>query len=301
MLRLLPLDHRVRRLLPLICLLGAVACTPQPRQMQPPDILACQPMPPHPSASLCAIQPGNAYSLWFLVDDGMVQQLPIDMLEANLAGFSISPSGNFVAFISTGEGHPLVQLYFTGMLLSDGRIEYLQGWDPYPGYIDIAGWEGDDLILVSDMPLHTDYDRYADIIDTAEYHFRWNVAHPKLELIKKIVAEAGPDFPIIYFPDDSLSLPDAEKEKLDRVAVDLQREGSPDLTLVGHTDERGTEGYNLAQGERMARVVRDYLVIRGVAGGKLTILSLGESSPIDPGHDEAAWRSNRRVELVWEP
>jgi len=69
------------------------------------------------------------------------------------------------------------------------------------------------------------------------------------------------------------------------------------VTIEGNTDERGSEEYNLALGERRANSVQRYLVDLGVPSSRLTVVSFGESKPRAMGHDESAWRYNRRVEF----
>jgi len=66
------------------------------------------------------------------------------------------------------------------------------------------------------------------------------------------------------------------------------------ITVEGNTDERGTEEYNLALGERRANAVKRYLVDLGVPSSRLRTVSFGELRPAVPGHDESAWRYNRR-------
>ena len=73
------------------------------------------------------------------------------------------------------------------------------------------------------------------------------------------------------------------------------------IVLGGHTDERGTTEYNLALGERRSDAVRRYLIQLGADPQKLKSLSFGKERPADPGHNEAAWAKNRRVELAPEP
>ena len=70
------------------------------------------------------------------------------------------------------------------------------------------------------------------------------------------------------------------------------------LLVEGHCDERGTEQYNLALGERRAAIVRDYLATLGVESSRIRIVSYGEERPFDEGHDESAWSKNRRAHLV---
>ena len=69
------------------------------------------------------------------------------------------------------------------------------------------------------------------------------------------------------------------------------------ITLEGHTDERGTEEYNLALGEQRANAAKQYLVDLGAPASRMITVSFGEGSPAVQGHDESAWRWNRRVEF----
>ena len=69
------------------------------------------------------------------------------------------------------------------------------------------------------------------------------------------------------------------------------------ITVEGNTDERGSEEYNLALGERRAMAVKRYLVDLGVPGSRLRTVSFGEAKPAVPGHDESAWRYNRRSDF----
>ena len=69
------------------------------------------------------------------------------------------------------------------------------------------------------------------------------------------------------------------------------------VTLQGYCDERGSEEYNLALGERRASSVKRYLETLGIPAGRLDTVSFGEADPAVPGHDEAAWRWNRRVQF----
>jgi peptidoglycan-associated lipoprotein len=74
----------------------------------------------------------------------------------------------------------------------------------------------------------------------------------------------------------------------------------PDLNLLveGHCDERGTEQYNLALGDRRANSAKDYLVTLGIDSSRIRTVSYGEERPFDEGHDEASWAKNRRAHLV---
>lgn len=72
------------------------------------------------------------------------------------------------------------------------------------------------------------------------------------------------------------------------------------VVIEGHCDERGTNEYNMALGDRRAQSAKTYLVDLGIAADRLTCISYGEERPLDPGHNEAAWAKNRRDQLVIE-
>jgi peptidoglycan-associated lipoprotein len=78
----------------------------------------------------------------------------------------------------------------------------------------------------------------------------------------------------------------------------LLKDHSSKLVLEGHCDERGTDEYNLALGQRRADAVKNYLADLGVSAAAMSTVSYGEERPFDPGHDEAAWSKNRRVHFL---
>jgi len=69
------------------------------------------------------------------------------------------------------------------------------------------------------------------------------------------------------------------------------------LRVAGHTDDRGSDEYNIALGQRRAVTVREYLAARGVDASRLDVVSFGEEMPAVPGEDEGAWAQNRRAEF----
>jgi peptidoglycan-associated lipoprotein len=75
---------------------------------------------------------------------------------------------------------------------------------------------------------------------------------------------------------------------------------NPDALILieGHCDERGTNEYNLALGDRRAKATMDYLAARGVAGARLTTISYGEERPVCAGHTAACWDRNRRAHFL---
>ena len=102
----------------------------------------------------------------------------------------------------------------------------------------------------------------------------------------------------IYFNFDSADLSEASRSALSKNAELLAKQPSVKLRIEGNCDERGSDEYNLALGERRAKAARDYLVNLGVQPDRLSVISYGEEKPADPGHDEAAWTKNRRDEFV---
>lgn len=102
----------------------------------------------------------------------------------------------------------------------------------------------------------------------------------------------------VYFDFDRANIKSGQRTKLDQVAQCLA--GDPNaatVMLTGHADERGTEEYNLALGERRAEAAKRYLVNKGAPSGKLDTVSYGESRPAVNGSNERAWSKNRRVEF----
>jgi peptidoglycan-associated lipoprotein len=102
----------------------------------------------------------------------------------------------------------------------------------------------------------------------------------------------------VYFDFDSALIRASEQGKLAEVASFLAGNPAASLEVEGHTDERGTEEYNLALGERRALAVREALVAGGVNPERLFTISFGKSRPAVDGSNEAAWARNRRAEFV---
>jgi len=109
--------------------------------------------------------------------------------------------------------------------------------------------------------------------------------------------ERATDLDTVYFDYDSYSIRPDAAEALRRNAERMLSQPGQYYQLAGHCDERGTQEYNLALGERRALAVRDYLMQLGVSGDRLLTISYGEEDPVDPGHNKAAWAKNRRVEF----
>lgn len=99
----------------------------------------------------------------------------------------------------------------------------------------------------------------------------------------------------IYFEFDQATLTAQARDILTEVGDILKREQRFTVLTEGHTDERGTEAYNMGLGMRRADAVVKFLTNYGVSSGRLTKVSFGEEQPKAAGHDESAWAQNRRA------
>ncbi|WP_272699644.1 peptidoglycan-associated lipoprotein Pal [Desulfovibrio sp. Fe33] len=102
----------------------------------------------------------------------------------------------------------------------------------------------------------------------------------------------------IRFAFNSYDLSDEARSSLAQKANILRKFKDVNVVIEGHCDERGTEEYNLALGERRARAAYEHLVILGVEPERMKIVSFGEEYPVDPAHNETAWAKNRRDEFI---
>ena len=101
----------------------------------------------------------------------------------------------------------------------------------------------------------------------------------------------------IFFATNKSSLTTASRATLRKQATYLRKNKNLNVTIEGHADERGTREYNLALGERRALEVRDFLIVKGVSGKKIRVVSFGEEKPLKSASNEKAWAENRRVEI----
>ncbi|MGD0991561.1 MAG: OmpA family protein [Gemmatimonadales bacterium] len=70
------------------------------------------------------------------------------------------------------------------------------------------------------------------------------------------------------------------------------------VQVAGNCDERGSDEYNMALGERRAAAAERWLEAHGITADRITVTSYGKERPLDPGHDEAAWAKNRRDDFM---
>ena len=103
---------------------------------------------------------------------------------------------------------------------------------------------------------------------------------------------------MIHFDFDKYFIRDDAKPVLDSNARWMRKWGSVIILIEGHCDERGTEEYNMALGEKRAKSTLDYLVSLGISANRIKIISYGKSQPLDPGQNEIAWQKNRRAQFL---
>lgn len=116
-----------------------------------------------------------------------------------------------------------------------------------------------------------------------------------------LVAYSGGGFEtkVIYFDYDSSEVKADSQSVVTAHADYLLAHPGTQVTLKGHTDERGSREYNIGLGERRAKAVEQLLILKGVPSRQVETVSLGEEQPAEFGHDESAWSLNRRVELTY--
>ncbi|HNQ90288.1 MAG TPA: OmpA family protein [Verrucomicrobiota bacterium] len=102
----------------------------------------------------------------------------------------------------------------------------------------------------------------------------------------------------VYFEFDSSVVRKTQHGRCDAVGDELKAKPEAKLMIDGHCDERGTEEYNRALGERRALAVRTYLIKYGIAADRVFTRSWGENRPADPGQNEDAYAKNRRGEFI---
>lgn len=115
---------------------------------------------------------------------------------------------------------------------------------------------------------------------------------------KKPVDGESAELRTVFFAYDSSELTPAQRQQLEQNARWIRQNNPAAMVLEGHTDERGSDEYNIALGERRAQAARQYLIQLGVSEDSLRILSYGEEKPSAYGASEEDYRQNRRVEFV---
>jgi len=104
----------------------------------------------------------------------------------------------------------------------------------------------------------------------------------------------------VYFDFDSSALTNMARNVLSRKAEYLRINPDASVIIEGHCDERGTNAYNIALGDRRAESAKAYLIDLGIDPMQLSTISYGEERPVDLGHNEEAWAKNRRAHFIIE-
>lgn len=99
----------------------------------------------------------------------------------------------------------------------------------------------------------------------------------------------------VFFAFNQSDLSSDADATLTKQSAWLAKYPSVNVLIAGNCDDRGTETYNLALGQRRANAARDYLVAQGVAASRIQTISYGKDCPVAPGNDEAAWAQNRNA------
>jgi peptidoglycan-associated lipoprotein len=103
----------------------------------------------------------------------------------------------------------------------------------------------------------------------------------------------------VYYPLDVDVVQDSDKPIVVAHAKYLSEHPDRKVRLEGNADERGSNEYNLALGQRRADGVKKMLVLGGAKAGQIETISNGEEKPKAAGHDEASWSQNRRTDLIY--
>lgn len=177
-----------------------------------------------------------------------------------------------------------VNVALAGLLLAAGcRMP----WSKKGGAGSGAGGSGlDDPTLLETTDIPSVYDGAGNLVSGARFE-------DTLQPVQ------GVTFAPVYFALDSYALAPSEIAKVEQVAAHLQQNANHVLVVEGHCDERGSNEYNLALGERRALAVRAAMVSAGIDGARVQTRSYGEERAVAFGHDESAWRLNRRAEFVF--
>ena len=139
----------------------------------------------------------------------------------------------------------------------------------------------------SDQGVRTDTDTSAEDISPIRYE----------DLTKITWEDTAGELNKVYFDYDKSEIRQDQVDTLVANAQWMKNNTEYLIWIEGHCDERGTDEYNLALGERRALSIRNFLISEGVDGNRLYTISYGEERPVVLGHDEDSWSQNRRGEF----
>jgi peptidoglycan-associated lipoprotein len=102
----------------------------------------------------------------------------------------------------------------------------------------------------------------------------------------------------VYFDFDRYNIRSDQISTLQAKVAYLNQNPTASAEIQGHCDDRGTEAYNMALGDRRAKAAYNYVVGQGISSGRLSTVSFGKDRPLVFGDDEASWAQNRRAQFV---
>jgi len=103
----------------------------------------------------------------------------------------------------------------------------------------------------------------------------------------------------VYFPFDVSAVQDMDKPVVEAHAKYLSEHSDRNVRLEGNADERGSNEYNLALGQRRAESVKKMMILGGASASQIETISYGEEKPVGTGHDESSWSQNRRTDIKY--
>ena len=124
-----------------------------------------------------------------------------------------------------------------------------------------------------------------------------NIVSDLPDVGSEVLFQSAEGMEVVFFDYNSFALRDDARAALSRNADKMKQQGGVIFQIEGHCDERGTQEYNLALGEKRALATREYLMQLGVNGDRIITISYGEEAPVALGSDESAWSKNRRCEF----
>lgn len=133
--------------------------------------------------------------------------------------------------------------------------------------------------------------------EAAERAAREAAARAEAERAAALTAARNAFGTVIYFAYDKSDLTADSRAVLDAKLPLLRANSNVRIRIAGHTDERGSDAYNVALGQRRAAAAKRYLVDQGIDEGRIDVVSFGEERPAQVGTDETAWSKNRRDEF----
>lgn len=141
------------------------------------------------------------------------------------------------------------------------------------------------------------------VAKTPDYRYQERITEQQLSKIGTDEEAAGyleekGKFDDIHFAYDQYDISRDAQITLQAVASWLNKNTSAKILIEGHCDDRGTNEYNLALGDRRAKAARDYLVALGIAAGRVETISYGEEEPLCSEPNEECWTKNRRAHFV---